>query len=159
MFNDTMTFNRRSAFKAGGMGIISAVAFGGVAQAAEELGALEKANLKVVADLLRGFNDATLDIPKMTALLTEDCHLRMFENKPPQNGRKEAAAAFLDVTKTARFDIKILNSFAKGPIVANWRADYMHAPGQPERILPIAGVFILKDGNVAEWSDYFVKPA
>ena len=54
-------------------------------------------------------------------------------------------------------EVKVVRAFARGPVVTVERFETMHAPGKPERHLPVVGFFAFKDGKIAEWYDYVPK--
>ena len=54
------------------------------------------------------------------------------------------------------FELKIRKSQALGPMVIQTREDYSYSPGQATHIDKIASVFVIADGKIMEWSDYFM---
>ena len=42
-----------------------------------------------------------------------------------------------------------------GPMVTVYRTDYCTQPGKPDRVIKAVGVFMVINGKVAEWSDWF----
>ena len=54
----------------------------------------------------------------------------------------------------SRIEMKIGETFAKGPIVMHERVDVMSFPNQPDRTGRLVGVFALKDGKIHEWLEY-----
>jgi limonene-1,2-epoxide hydrolase len=54
----------------------------------------------------------------------------------------------------SRIEMKIGETFAKGPIVMHERVDVMSFPNQPDRTGRLIGVFALKDGKIHEWLEY-----
>ncbi len=53
-----------------------------------------------------------------------------------------------------RYDLKILETFARGPVVVNSRTDSTLKGTRSTNPTPVVGVFILRDGKIREWSDY-----
>ena len=51
-------------------------------------------------------------------------------------------------------DVEMLEIFAKGPVVVTSRVDTVKAPGKPDQVYKIAGVFIVKGGTITEWTDF-----
>lgn len=122
------------------------------------MAATEKANAEVVADFMKTWSDPACTGEKLAAFVSDDCVLRMEENKPAVEGRAAAVAAFDVFLKDGqRFGIDILDTFVIGPVVANSRSDYVIVPGkEPTGRFEVAGVFILRDGKIQEWADYIV---
>ena len=54
----------------------------------------------------------------------------------------------------SRIEMKIGETFAKGPIVMHDRVDVMSFPNQPDRTARLIGVYALKDGKIHEWLEY-----
>tara|TARA_R110000868_G_scaffold9955_2_gene48981 strand:+ start:412 stop:903 length:492 start_codon:yes stop_codon:yes gene_type:complete len=150
---------RRRVMTATGLG---AVALAGLARSASaatsKMTATEKANAKVVADFMKMWSDPDCTGEKLATFVSNNCVLRMEENKPAVEGRANAVAAFNVFLKDGqRFGIDILDTFVIGPIVANSRSDYVIVPGkEPTGRFEVAGVFILRDGKIQEWADYIV---
>jgi limonene-1,2-epoxide hydrolase len=60
------------------------------------------------------------------------------------------------VDRSSRIDFKILDSWARGPIVINERIDsFTRSDASPAYHL--VGVFFIKDGKIAEWTDYGIR--
>ncbi len=153
------TVSRRGALAAGGLG---AVALAGLARSAaaesHERSATEKANVAMVGEFMKLWSAPDCTAEKLAAFIAEDCILRMEENKPAVEGKAAAIDAFNVFLKDGqRFGIDTLDTFAIGPIVANSRSDYVIVPGkEPTGRFAVAGVFIVRDGKIQEWSDYLV---
>jgi limonene-1,2-epoxide hydrolase len=141
---------------------LSAVALAGLTRraSAEEhkMSATEKTNAKIVGDFMKMWSAPDCTGEKLAAFVSNNCVLRMEENKPAVEGRANAVAAFDAFFKNGqRFGIDILNTFVIGPIVANSRSDYVIVPGkEPTGRFAVAGVFVLRDGKIQEWADYIV---
>jgi len=153
--------SRRTVFAAGGLGM--AALAGGVASAAAAapLSATEQANLKLVNSFCKIWKAKDIDLEKqVSTYLADDCTLRLVEGQPPAVGKAAAIALFKAFMKNGeRYDLKVLDSFAKGPVVANSRIDTTIAPGKPPEAGGVAGVFIVKGGKIREWADYPVPKA
>ncbi len=78
---------------------------------------------------------------------------------PPITGKaalREWVAHFEGVTP-ARLDVH--HQVASGDVVINERTDHMTLNGRPVT-LPICAVFVIEDGRIKEWREYFdVGPA
>ena len=153
---DESTITRRSVF-AGGAGAVLAASFIGLGEAAES-GAAEPANVKIVNDHLKSWGAADATGAKLADAYSDDCVLRFEEGKPPITGKAAAIATFDGfLAKGVRFDIKVKESFARGPVVANSRVDTEVKEGKPGKSVSLVGVFIVHHGKIVEWSDYLVK--
>lgn len=62
---------------------------------------------------------------------------------------KQYIASGMKVTTT----IREVNSC--GPMVTVYRTDHCTQPGKPDRVIKAVGVFMVINGKVAEWSDWF----
>ena len=130
MAEESSSIKRRDALGAGGLGLLVA-ALAESANAAEPASAAETANLAAVTSLLRGFNDAAMDAGGMAGLFTEDCRIRLSENAPLLRGRFEAVELFKKTgAAPERRDIRIVEAFSRGPIVAAWRDEILRGPGR-----------------------------
>jgi len=149
-------FSRRKVFAAGA-GVVLAAAFVGQAQAAE-MSATDRANVDLVNDHMKGWGAADATGAKLAAAYADDCVLRIDETKPPLVGKAAAIALFDSfLGKGVRFDIRIDQTFARGPVVTNSRVDTQLIGGKPGKATPLVGVFIIRNGKIAEWSDYVIR--
>jgi limonene-1,2-epoxide hydrolase len=148
---------RRELFVAGGAAALAALATSNSAGAAEPSSA-EKANIALVDKFCLGWMAKDYDPDKeMPRYLADKSSVRMVEDKPPVIGPAAAAAAMKSFSVPGQvIKIEILESFAKGPVVVNSRIDTIQTPGKPDQVYKIAGVFVVKQGKIAEWTDYLV---
>ncbi len=120
---------------------------------AAELTAAEQANLKVVNDMCAAWA-VPMDWDKVGAFLAADCKFRPTQTTPVIEGRDAIIAmlsGFIDGATSCEFEV--IDSWARGPIVVNERVDRFALP-ERNMEFPVAGVFHLIDGKIAEWSDY-----
>ena len=108
---------------------------------------LETVNAFMTAAAKRNY-DAALQ------LLTDDVE---YQNMPiaPVKGReavKEQLEALLAMGTDSEW--KVLREVADGNVVMNERVDRFQLGGKWAE-LPVMGVFVLRDGLIAEWRDYF----
>jgi limonene-1,2-epoxide hydrolase len=137
---------RRNLFIAGGLGVVAASALANTASAAGK-----NPNVKIVEDFCASWNDAD----KSVTFLSDDASVRMVEDQPAVVGPAAVAAAFKGFMGHGEtLSVKILSSFAKGPVVVNTRIDTLKTPGKPDQAFKVVGVFIVKKGKIKEWSDY-----
>jgi len=172
-----MRVTRRDLVAAGGLGAF-ALAVSQVAQAASPMDApaggaapmapnlntpsaassavIEKANVQLVKDFCKAWGDDPPDAENMAnKYLSDDCIVRFGETIEPVTGH-EAAAALFDtfLANGERYDLKILETFARGPVVVNSRVDSTIRGTRTTHPTSVVGVFIVKDGKIREWSDF-----
>jgi limonene-1,2-epoxide hydrolase len=137
---------RRALVIGGGIGAIAA----GLAGAARAAPA-GNANVKLVTEFCDSWNDPD----KSVNFLTPDASVRMVEDQPAVVGPAAVAAAFKGFMGHGEtIAVKILSSYAAGPIVVNTRIDTLKTPGKPDQSFKVVGVFTIKGGKIKEWSDY-----
>jgi len=147
---DEFNITRRNVFVAGALG---AVAVTGLAKtaAAEAKGDTQKANIKVVNDFIKAWDDPD----KSVTFLADNASVRMVEDQPAIVGPTAVAAAFKGfMGPGVKLSVKILKTDAEGPVVTNKRVDTMTVPGKPAQAFPVIGVFVVKKGKIIEWTDW-----
>jgi limonene-1,2-epoxide hydrolase len=143
---------RRSLLVAGLAGALAVSGVSGTSFAAGD--ATHKANMKVVADFIASWSDPD----KAVTYLAPDASVRMVEDQPPVVGPEAVAAAMKGfMTPGVKLTVKTLHTTAYGPVVVNQRIDTMKTPGKPDQVFPVVGVFVVKNGKIAEWTDYLEK--
>ena len=141
---------RRTAFVAGALGAVAVATLGKTAIAAEEKSD-SKANVKVVEEFIKAWNDPD----KSVTYLADNASVRMVEDQPAVVGPANVAAAFKGfMGHGKKVDVKILHTYAEGPLITNRRVDTLTTPGKPPQTFPMVGVFIVKKGKIIEWTDY-----
>ena len=122
---------------------------------AEKWTATERANIKVVSDLLRAWEEKDADL--LMSVLAGDALSRTGAHTPqpasnPETLREQAESFF--ARSSVKF--KTLDTVAQGPIVVNTRIDRVTSSGDDVQDLYYLGVFFLVDGKIKEWNDYQV---
>jgi len=121
---------------------------------AAEPTAAEKTNLALVADFCAAF--AGRDMTKIAAYLAPNCSYRITETAMPAVGAAAVERIKSYVDRSSKIEFKILDSWARGPMVINERIDsFTRTDGNPAYHL--VGVFLIKDGKIAEWTDYGIR--
>jgi limonene-1,2-epoxide hydrolase len=146
--------DRRSFVGAAGLAGLAAFA-STLPLAAAELSAAEKANLDLVTAFCASW--ATRDMTKIAPFLASDSVYRMSETTPPvvgPEGVRERLESWLETSQ--QIDFKILESYAKGPMVITHRIDRFVSTSRPLTWEGV-GVFFVKDGKIKEWSDYTMR--
>ena len=147
---DEFAITRRTAFVAGALGAVAVATLGNTAIAAEEKSD-SKANVKVVEEFIKAWNDPD----KSVTYLADNASVRMVEDQPAVVGPANVAAAFKGfMGHGEKLDVKILSTFAEGPVVTNKRIDTLTTPGKPPQSFKVVGVFVVKKGKIVEWADY-----
>ncbi len=130
----------------------AAMAAGAVSLEAADLTTDEKANLRIVNDFCAAW--PAHDVAKIMSFFAETCAYRVTETQKPYEGREAVTGrvkAFIDSVK----EFKVLDTWAKGPMVFNERIDAFS--GAQLKSWHGVGVFFLKDGKIVEWYDYTIK--
>jgi limonene-1,2-epoxide hydrolase len=111
----------------------------------------EKANLALVTAFCASF--AGRDMTKIASFLADNCVYRVTETTPPLSGKDAIERIRTYVDRSTKIEFKILESWAKGSIVVNERIDSFE-PAPPRSPYHLTGVFFVKGGKIAEWTDY-----
>jgi limonene-1,2-epoxide hydrolase len=139
---------------AAGLGALMTLGTAASAQGAE-LTAAEKANVTLVGDFCAAW--AARDFAKILPFLADDSSYRMSETTPAVTGHagvRERLGSWLESSQ--QIDFKILDTYAKGPMVVNHRIDRFVSATRPLTWEGV-GVFFIKDGRIKEWFDYTIR--
>jgi len=146
--------NRRDVITTLGLGAVATLALpsrvGAVAPTAAE-----QANIEVVNAMCATWV-APVDFAKLGAFLAADCVYRATETAPPTTGRRAIVEFLQGFAGQASFvEFEIVETFARGSIVMNDRFDRFTLPARRIEWHGV-GVFYIKDGKIAEWSDFTI---
>lgn len=158
-YTKSMKLPRRQllALAGSGLGTLGITALtGGRADGAEPvaLSDTERANERTVRDFCASWS--TLEVNRVAAFFADDAVYRVLETAKPTVGRDaivKLITTFMMRTQKVHFDIH--RQYAAGPIVLNERHDHFQS-ARGERVYHVAGVFFLKSGKIAEWTDYVI---
>jgi limonene-1,2-epoxide hydrolase len=114
----------------------------------------ERANLALVTDFCASFTSR--DMSKITAYLADNCVYRVTETTAPVSGKDAIERIRTYVERSTKIEFKILESWVKGSVVVNERIDSFVSP-QRTNAYHLTGVFFVKDGKIAEWTDYVIS--
>lgn len=133
-----------------------AVAASGEIPAVADSSSVEKTNIQVVKDFCQSWADNPPDPDKMVdQFMTDDCLVRFGDKVAPVSGRSATVSLFgTFLTNGERYELKILETFAHGPVVVNYRTDSTLKGTRTMNPTQVVGVFVLRDGRIKEWSDY-----
>lgn len=131
---------------------------------AAEMSDAEKANVKVVSDMVATWDIAAAsdppDVAKLRPYFTEDCAFRL---RPTDQTATRGLSVIEETIKRVtangqKVQHELLDRFAKGPVVAIEKLNHFVTP-EKTRTSHVVAVFIFKDGKIAEWTEYFISPA
>ena len=118
----------------------------------------ERVNITAVNDFCATFV-VPFDWDKIGSFLSDNCKYRASQNTPMVEG-PEVIARLLEsfVGNATSAEFEILDTWARGPVVANDRVDRFALPDRTLDI-PVVGIFYLVDGKIAEWTDFVLDVA
>jgi len=130
----------------------------GSAAAATDAGETQagRDNVRIVKDFCAAWS--TRDPAKVADFFADDAGYRVTETAKPTVGLaaiKQLLQRFLQRTQQVHFDVQRV--FSIGPIVLTERHDHFRGP-QGEQVYHVAGVFFVRNGKIAEWTDYIIRP-
>ncbi len=132
--------------------------------AAAETTDAEKANLKLIRDMVATWDAVAAtdppDLSKLAPYFSADCAFRLRPTDTvPEHGLDVVAAAIKRGTangQKVRHDL--LDSFAKGPVVVMEKLNQFITP-EKTRTSHVVAVYLIKDGKIVEWTEYFIGAA
>jgi limonene-1,2-epoxide hydrolase len=127
-------------------------------ESASPLSAEEKTNVATISTFLKLWGEPIPDPVKLAGYMTEDCIVRIGDEAPAIGKAKTLEFYRSILPAGTRYDIRIKETFARGPVVTNYRTDYMVKNGKPDNGLRVTAVFSLKDGHIKEWYEYDIGP-
>lgn len=142
--------NRRAFLAGGGAGLAALTAIARPVAAAEP-SALEQTNMRIVKDFCAAW--PSHDLARILSFFADNGAYRMTETMEPAKGR-EALTARINMIINNVTEFRILDTWARGPMVINERIDtFTNFQLKSWRGV---GVFFLKDGKIVEWYDYTI---
>lgn len=151
--SDSNEHSRRGLLAgAAGIGALGAMLAGAGGAQAAAMSDTEKANVKLVNDFCAAYGRGDPD--KIMGFFTDNPAYRQTELQAPAVGRQAVSEKVSASTKVA-IKFEVLESWARGPMVINERIDYFDSP-RLKRWHGV-GVFMIKDGKIAEWYDYTIE--
>jgi limonene-1,2-epoxide hydrolase len=66
-----------------------------------------------------------------------------------------AALAFQFEMFPDSYEYETINSVSEGDVVMNERLDYIRGPDGSRHGLPVMGSFVVRDGKIIRWTDYW----
>jgi limonene-1,2-epoxide hydrolase len=111
--------------------------------------------VRITTDFCKAWEQG--DPQTLANFLAEDCLVRLSAATPVIVGRQAALDRFTSAlsTSTMRWEINVVETFAKGPIVVNERHDRGKS-GAGVTLYLVAGLFVMKDAQIKEWTDFML---
>ena len=122
----------------------------------------EKANLKLVRDMVATWDIVAAsdpqDIARLSPFFADDCAFRLRPTDlSATRGRSNVEAAIKRGTANGqKIHHELLDSFAKGPVVVMEKLNQFITP-EKMRTSHVVAVLLIKDGKIAEWTEYFIS--
>ena len=116
----------------------------------------EQRNLACVRRLCSSWPKLTRD--GFAEVMTPDCHYINIPWPDQAVTGPDAAFEFLSYFQTAyKTKLEILRDVVSGDVVMSERLETFARASDGEVLLelPVTGVFVMRDGKIAEWRDYF----
>jgi limonene-1,2-epoxide hydrolase len=109
-------------------------------------------NSQIVRDFIAAWN--ANDIDKACDMLSEDV---FYHNIPmePVRGREAARTALKAMGPMEEIDWELVAIAENGDAVLTERVDRFTFKGGKKIAMPLMGIFHIRDGEIAEWKDYF----
>lgn len=148
------------------VGFLGAFALAGLPEitAAADLTETEKENLKLIGDMVATWDIAAAanppDTDRLKTFFAEDCAFRLRPTDvTPTRGFDVVKAAMQRGTANGqKIHHELLDRFAKGPVVVVEKLNQFIMP-EKTRTSHVVAVFLMKDGKIAEWTEYFISAA
>ncbi|HET6143621.1 MAG TPA: nuclear transport factor 2 family protein [Candidatus Acidoferrales bacterium] len=124
----------------------------------------EKGNVKWVADMVSMWDvvaaSTSAEVDNLKAFFADDCAFRLRPTDiAPVRGFDVVQAAIRRGTANGqKIHHELLDRFAKGPIVVIEKLNQFIA-AEKTRTSHVVAVFLMKDGKIAEWTEYFIDAA
>jgi limonene-1,2-epoxide hydrolase len=158
-----MNLDRRTFFPAGIFGALAISALPRL-EAAPEMTDAEKGNLKWITDMVATWDlvaaSTPPDMDKLKIFFAEDCafRLRPTDTAPVRGFEVVQAAIQRGTANGQKIHHELLDRFAKGPIVVMEKLNQFIS-AEKTRTSHVVAVFLMKDGKIAEWTEYFISAA
>lgn len=147
---------RRPFLKGSGLAIFGGLMTGGAnAQSIDINNTLteeEQANIRVVNAFCAAW--ATMDLQNVVAEMTATSIYRMSADTPAVDGHQGLIDQMQPwVDSSSAIEFKVLETYARGPMVINHRIDTFSSQTRPVKWQGV-GIFLMENGKIREWSDY-----
>ena len=146
--------DRRQALTALGLSGAATLGITSTLRAVTEPTQTEAANIDLVNAMCATWV-APMNFSKLGELLSDDCIYRATETAPPVTGRDAIIERLQGLGQSSFIEFEVIETFARGSIVVNDRIDRFDLPNRQIEWHGV-GVFYIKDGKIAEWSDFTI---
>jgi limonene-1,2-epoxide hydrolase len=119
----------------------------------------ERANAKLIDAFVGSWMQPDFDVAASYArYLAPNCVHRMSEEHAPLTTVADCIKAMRDFAASGGAVLKadIMETIARGPLVIQTRDDVVRIPGQGDVPFKICALFVVKDGRIVEWNEYFM---
>ena len=150
---------RRDVLLGGGLALFAA-SLAGTANAQDEVigrthSAQEQANIDLVASFCAAWERK--DLEGVIDHFIPDFVYKMSQDNDPISGGDAMRRVFQPwIESSHRITYRVLETFARGPVVINHRIDIYHSETNPLTWEGI-GVFLVEGDKLREWSDYTIS--
>jgi len=121
--------------------------------------ATDSANAGLVTDFIAGWMASDFDVAEQyPRFLHPDAQVRMSEEHPMLASCQAVVEAMQGFIAAGGWVKSAITEevFARGPLVVTIRTDVVTIPDQGDMTFRIAATFIVKDGRIVEWSEFFI---
>ena len=131
---------------------------------AAEMSDSERANVKLIMDMIAAFDAAAALVPpsadSLRPFFTDDCAFRF---RPTDLTATRSFGAVEETIKRVtangeKVHQELLERFAKGPVVVIEKLNHFVTP-EKTRTSHVVAICLVKDGKIAEWTEYFISVA
>jgi limonene-1,2-epoxide hydrolase len=155
--------NRRTFFPVSLCGALTMAALPKITESAE-MTETERGNIKVISDMVSTWDvvaaSTSPDADKLKRFFADDCafRLRPTDTIPTRGFDVVDAAIKRGTANGQKIHHELLDRFAKGPVVVMEKLNQFITP-EKTRTSHVVAVFLLKDGKIMEWTEYFLSAA
>ncbi len=127
-----------------------------------EISDVERANLKIVTAMVGTWDEVAgsdpQDFSRLSPFFSDGCSFRLRPtDQTPTRGQEQVEAAIKRGTANGqKIHHELLDRFAKGPVVVVEKLNHFITP-EKTRTSHVVAVFLIKDGKIAEWTEYFIS--
>ena len=115
----------------------------------------EQANVRLVDRFCAAWE--AMDLAQVTATMMPDAVYRQSQDTPPVTGHQALIEMMQPWIKSSHaITYKVLETFARGPVVINHRIDIYHSDTNHLEWEGV-GLFLIQDGLIREWQDFTMR--
>ncbi|HTC62203.1 MAG TPA: nuclear transport factor 2 family protein [Candidatus Saccharimonadales bacterium] len=156
--------DRRIFLPAGFFGALALTTLPNLTASGAEMTETERANVKVISEMVATWDIVAASNPqetdKLKIFFADDCafRLRPTDTAPARGFDVVQAAIQRGTANGQKIRHELLDRFAKGPVVVMEKLNQFITP-EKTRTSHVVAVFLMKDGKIAEWTEYFISAA